>query len=469
MTRTARVRAATAIILIAGWALTLALSWPGHLSFDSIVQLHDGRGGFYHSWHPPVMAWLLGVGDALMPGAGLYVLFVTTLIFGSFLALIWTHHPTSWAAAILAVLFVPIPQFLLYPMLVWKDILFAAAAVAGFVCLGLAEAHWKHRHIRTSLLAGSFLLTVLATLARQNGLIALVAVAAAFAWIVARNSSWARGVLCGIAALVSAGGAVFAISSALATHSDGGEGTRTQLRLLRFYDLVGAVSTEPSLPLNVLADEPDLEALMRSDGRRLYSPERNDTLVGSTALQNALGQTEPGTIAAQWYDLVRHHPWLYLRVRARVFGQVLFTPDIEGCRPVFTGIEGPAGEMEDLGLKPRRDARDLALANHAKGFMGTPVFSHAVFGVLAIGALFILLRRRSPGDIAMALLLASAIVFTASFFVISIACDYRYLYYLDMAALCAVFTLALDPAYLFQVVAMWSGSFWDSRSDERKS
>jgi hypothetical protein len=191
--------------------------------------------------------------------------------------------------------------------------------------------------------------------------------------------------------------------------------------------------------------------------------------VGSPALQNALGQSEPSAIAAQWYDLVRHHPWLYLKVRARVFAQVLFTPDIEGCRPVFTGVEGPSGEMGDLGLKPRRDARDLALARYAKGFMGTPVFSHVVFGGLAIAALVLLLWRRSQGDIAMAALLASALVFTASFFAISIACDYRYLYLLDMAALSAVFYLALDPSYLFAVVAMWSGSFWDSRSDERKS
>ena len=54
------------------------------------------------------MAWLLGVGDALA-GAGLYVLFVTTLTFGSFFALMWTRSQTSWAAALLAVLFVPLP------------------------------------------------------------------------------------------------------------------------------------------------------------------------------------------------------------------------------------------------------------------------------------------------------------------------------------------------------------------------
>ncbi|MEI9931228.1 MAG: hypothetical protein WDM89_11975 [Rhizomicrobium sp.] len=49
-----------------------------------------------------------------------------------------------------------------------------------------------------------------------------------------------------------------------------------------------------------------------------------------------------------------------------------------------------------------------------------------------MGALVVLLRRRAQGDLAMAAMLISALLFTASFFVISIACDYRYLYFLDM-------------------------------------
>ena len=83
--------------------------------------------------------------------------------------------------------------------------------------------------------------------------------------------------------------------------------------------------------------------------------------------------------------------------------------------------------------------------------------------------LVLFLKRRAPGDTAFAFLLLAAFAFTASFFVISIACDYRYLYALDLAVIAAAFYLALDPAYLFQVVAMWSGSFWLDRSEARKS
>ena len=69
--------------------------------------------------------------------------------------------------------------------------------------------------------------------------------------------------------------------------------------------------------------------------------------------------------------------------------------------------------------------------------------------MLALVALCILLRRRRPEDIAVAGLLASAFVVTASFFVISIACDYRYLYFLDLAAIAGALAIASFASVAF--------------------
>ena len=57
------------------------------------------------------------------------------------------------------------------------------------------------------------------------------------------------------------------------------------------------------------------------------------------------------------------------------------------------------------------------------------------YALLALAGLVVLVSRRRPADLAMAGLLAGALAFAASFFVISISCDYRYLYLLDLAAL----------------------------------
>jgi hypothetical protein len=463
-------RFATVAIVAAGWLTALAIAWPGQLSYDSIVQLLDGRNGFYHSWHPPVMAWLLGLGDALMPGAGLFVACDALFLGAALVSLVWWAPRVSWAAAAVAAAIVLLPQVQLYQGIVWKDVLFANAAVAGFVCLVHCEAHWAAPRVRAAWLASAAILFVLATLTRQNGAVAAVASAVALGAIAGRVEGVWRGAAWGAGMLAAILAAAWLAASALAVRSDGGAGPVAQLRLLRLYDLVGAVAADPALPLDRLkADAPDLEALIRTDGVRLYSPQRNDTLVGSQALQAELGDTAPELMAAQWNDLLLRHLPLYLGVRANVFRWVFLTPDIAACRPVFTGVEGPDGEMQTLGVAPRMRPRDLTLSAYAKGFMGTPVFSHAAFALLAIVVLAVLLERRRPGDIAVAFLQLAGLAFTASFFAISIACDYRYLYFLDMAALTGALYLALEPGYLFQVLAMWSGSSWELRSAERKS
>jgi hypothetical protein len=470
MVRFGSARFAAVAVLIAGFALTLGLSWPGHLSYDSIVQLHDGRFGFYHSWHPPVMAWMLGVTDAILPGSGLFVILDALLLFAALMSLIWMRARVRWFAVAVLLLCLPLPQLILYQAIVWKDVLFANAMVAGFIALAQAEAHWANAKARWTWIAGAFVLFALAALTRQNGLIVPVFGALALALVAGRARGWRYAASIASASLAATLIVVLGAGALLARSSDRGEGPVAQLRLLRLYDIVGAVKADPSLPLDRLDDDnSELERLIRTDGVRLYSPERNDTLVGSQALQNELADTAPETMAAQWYDLVLHHPWLYLKTRAEIFRWVVLTPDVAACRPVFVGVEGPAGEMADLGLKPRQSPRDLALSAYAKSFMGTPVLSHLAFAIPGLLMLVLFLKRRAPGDTAFAFLLLSAFAFAASFFVISIACDYRYLYALDLSVIASLVYLALDPGYLFQVVAMWSGSFWLERSEARKS
>jgi hypothetical protein len=209
------------------------------------------------------------------------------------------------------------------------------------------------------------------------------------------------------------------------------------------------VAADPGLELTKLVDtEPDLAKAIRTEGVRLYTPQRNDTLAASVPLQTALANSDAGEIRDQWIDLVLHHPWLYLKTRARAFGWVAFTPQIGRCVPFVVGVGGPADEMRRLGLKLRMDVRDVALQNYANAFIHTPVFSHVTFGLIALLALFPLLRRGRPDDIAIAFMLIGAFVFTLSFFVISIACDYRYLYALDLSAMFAAFYIALNPELL---------------------
>ena len=91
------------------------------------------------------------------------------------------------------------------------------------------------------------------------------------------------------------------------------------------------------------------------------------------------------------------------------------------------------------------DAHDIALNYYGEFFLHhTPVFSHTLFALLGLGVLVLLIRRRGPVDIVIASLIAAALVFSATFYVLSIACDYRYLYLIDLSALAGVLYAAAD-------------------------
>jgi hypothetical protein len=432
-------RVAAAAVIVVGAAASLWLNLPGHLSYDSVVQLAEGRAGVYTGEHPLVMSWLLGVADLAAPGAALFVVFDTLLVFGALLAFVLIAPRVSWIAAPLAASFVLLPQLAIYPGIVWKDVLFAGASAAGFASLAWAAAEWARVRVRLELLAAGLALLTLAALSRQNGPVVLPFAAIAVGWIAAghrRTPSDRRALTYAGGSLVIGTALFIALSAALAMRLQTPAATQDAWTALEAYDIAGAVAREPALKLDALkARAPPLESLVRTQGVADYSPVRVDSLAPVFAQMDAAAAAPP--LAAQWRELIWRHPLLYLEVRSAALRWVFLTPDPAACGLVFTGVDGPPQEMADAGLRQRRNATDRALASYATAFAQTPVFSHAAYALVGLALLIVLLRRRRPPDLAVAAMLASAFAFAASFAVISIACDYRYLYDLDLAVIAA--------------------------------
>jgi hypothetical protein len=416
-------------VLLAGFAAMLALNAPGQMTYDSVMQLADGRRGFYDSWHPPVMAWLLGLFDAVVPGTLLFLVFQSALLLFALLAFLWVRPRGGWASAVIALLIVLTPQWLLYQGEIWKDILFADSAIAGFAALALASRD------RRWLIAAAAALT-LAAMTRQNGVVVLPVAAAVVGVLSARRfgarKGWAHAGLFLVATVgLAAGGTI-----ALAARGDGGNGAASQIRVAQSYDLAGALTHDPTLPLPTLtARDPHLETVLRTRGPALYSTLHNDPFAGDDQVNEAISNAPNGVIGEAWRDLVLHHPLLYLRTRLAVFHQVLLTPDAFNCHFSPVGIDGSPQVLQSLGLTARIRPRDQALADYARLFFSTPVFSHLAWGILALVLMTVLLRGGGDADLAVAGLLAAALLFTMTFVIISIACDYRYLVFLDFSAL----------------------------------
>jgi hypothetical protein len=428
-----------------GFVFSMAANLPGTLSYDSVIQLMEGRTGVYSGWHPPVMSWLLGLSDWVMPGAALFVVGVALLFFASLLSLLWLMPRVSWFGAVVTAVCMLTPQVLLYQGIVWKDVLFANSAVAAFLALAHLSLRWRNSRARYGLIGVAVFCLTLAALTRQNGIVLLPFGAFALGWSARRNGlprAWrTAAVFCTCVVVLMAGAsALFALRTAPE------RGTTKEIRILEFYDLNGALAREPNLPLPLLAQrDPALLSGMRGDGRKLYSPIRSDTLALSQRLQAELGRAPDSILHRPWFDFVVHHPGLYLRERAEVFRWVFVTPDIAACVPYVVGFRGPQPTMKALGFRPRVSPRDKLMNRYGQALIHTPLFSHVTFLTLALFEIGFLLRRRQAADIVLASMLTGAIVFCATFFFISLACDYRYFYVLDLTALTMLVYVALWP------------------------
>ena len=438
-------RNAYRIVILAGLILVLALNLPGHLSFDSIVAFYQGRTGVRQTWAPAIFPWILGRFDALLDGAGLYVAASAALLFFVLGALPRLRRRMTWLAPLLAAAAVATPQLLVYQGIVWRDVLFANLVVAAFVLLAFAVQGWRKRPALAPAL-GALACLATAMLVRENGIV-VVAVAAVALGLAARTTGWRSRLAWGLGGLVLVIALAFGLNLAVQPQQTVKKlRANAAARILEHADIVGAKAHDPSLALDAVARaNPKAPGVIAEGARISYSPERIDGLDRNETLRKTLWRLPDAAVAEQWRTVLIEHPDAYFAHRADTFQYVFLTPQIDHCLPVHVGVEGPPNLIAELRMKPGAEARDRALADYARRFYATPVFSHLSYAVIALVVAGALLLRRDPADWAIIGLQVAALAFAATFFVIAVACDYRYLYPLDLAAIAGALYLALDP------------------------
>ncbi len=446
--RTRQGAAATAfrITMAGGLLLVLAANLPGHMTLDSVVAMVEARTGVRQTWAPAVSSWILRLFDSLVAGTGLYVTASAALLFVSLMSLTGLRARTSWLAVAAGVLAIATPQVLIYQGIVWRDVLFANLAIAGFVCLAHVARGWAARPILP--LAGALVCLALAALVRQNGLILVVFASIVLAWT-ARGGG-ARAMLgWGLGSLAAAAVLALGINQiALPAKVPPYLRLNAATLILKHYDIIGAKAHHPKLRYGAIARvDPAAAAYLESAGPSQYSQSRVDTLDADETFRRTLWHVPDKAMDAEWIEVITRYPAAYVLHRADVFWWVFATPELGRCLPVTVGIDGPPEMLGELDLGSGQDMADLKLLRYASRFFGTPVFSHLAWAAAAVVVIGLLLRRRDPADWVFVGLLTGALTFVASFAIISVACDYRYLYLLDLAAIVGLIYTALDPPF----------------------
>jgi hypothetical protein len=439
-------RAAFRAVLAAGLLVMLGANLPGHLSYDSVAQLYEGHFHIRETWGPALYAWILGLFDGVIPGTALYVTVSGLLFFASLASFTNLRARTAWLAVAVAALVVLTPQVLVYQAIVWKDIAFTNTAIAGLVCLAHAAKAWPNVARRWGFLVASLVLLAVASQVRQNGIIAAFFAAIALG-CVASDGRWRRGLAWGFGGFVAVIAAGLAFTQlSIPPHSPPDPGVKTGLGIVQTYDLIGAAALDPTYRLPIMAKaSPSDTAMILQRAPLEYSGRRVDFVDRDKALTDAMWNVPASATSAQWVDLVLRHPGLYLKVRWNDFRWLIAPPVIDWCLPIYVGVDAPADKMGPLHLSHRYVQSDIELANYSSWFLDTPIYSHVFYGALSLVLAGLLLWRRQPADIVMAALQLAGLGFASSFFIISIACDYRYLYFTDLAALTGLVYAAVDP------------------------
>jgi len=429
-----RSRRSVGLTILVCATLTVVAHYPGQMSLDTILQLRDGQTGIYVSNQPPAMSFLLNLltpGGMLVMDVTLYALSVTVLLKGSFAGV-----PAKMAAVLLLFFY---PVVVLYNGILWKDVLFANLALLGFLLLplrtGIAQRRWL-------VLSGA--LFGLGCLVRQQGILVAVIGALAILTMPLQN----RRTLGRARSLTYWGGAAVAAALLLST-AVSATAMREQslarigpLFQIVVYDLAGMNAYGKGIGFQLLYQAGvDQIALQRKFAN--YQADRVESIAEDYGPRGPFYGIPLRIIFRQWGSAVRAHPALYLRHRFEVFKWLIGVRDTSRCLPIYAGVSAEPGVLvRALGLKPGLTwrARLLTVIEWHFLFLYEPI----EYAIIALALVAYLAWRRASHSATIIWLQIAGLAYLSSYFFIGIACDFRYTYFLVVAAVVGVADTLLD-------------------------
>ena len=428
-------------ILAAGWLALVIYAFPGMMTMDSIDQLQEARAAFYTDGHPPAMAALWRIVDAIIAGPfGMLVL--QTVVFLAGLYLLLRHAMQPRRAAIVASLLLVFPPILAPMAVIWKDCIMAGFLLLGAACL-LERCRWRR-------LAGLACL-VLATAVRYNTPAAtLPLVVLLFTWSNAAIETWKQW----LARYALALGAWLAVT--ILALGIGVALTDRKMHVwhssLALLDIAGTLAeadgTIPDEQLRqtfagteMLVDK-DIHAAIR----KVYIPwDFEPLIVREGHLWNMPMQgTTPAppekrdAIARAFWEVVTEHPGAYLVHRLQTFREVLGLTSRPVNGAVMTHRTQFPGLLEKLGTASGWSPLQQYLQRKVKQVAKrTPLFRPWMYLALTLVLLPLCIRR----DRDIAALLLSGLGMEASLFVLAPTPDYRYSHWMVVCTCIAIVML----------------------------
>ncbi len=397
-------------ILVVGFVVLVLYAFPGFMSTDSVIQLHQARTGAYNNAHPPLMAFLWGLLDAIVAGPLLMLLAQVALFLGGLYGVL-RQVLAPRPAAITAVAILWFPPIAAIMAVVWKDCQMAAYLMAGFALL-LSP--------RRRLRLGGLALITAACAFRHNAFAASVPlVGLVFEW--QPGARWWKRYLIAGAAAVATFLAATAINRALVVD---------EVHLTPAYtDIVGVLAfsearTDEDLR-HVLRDTPlRVTEGIHATARRLYDPRNSFHLTrgDQRMFDDATTPLHRAALARAWKELIVGDPHAYLSHRVAVFQELVGLSERGLWSPAFFGFVEHHTQAAWIGHDATPSTLQLEIhARFLRLIDETALFEAWMYGVLAVVFLLALARDRLSFT-----LLVSGLLYELSFFPTAGTPDCRY-------------------------------------------
>jgi hypothetical protein len=413
--------AAVAALIAAGYGLTLAIFYPGVMTYDAKFVYEDIGKGVLGDWQSPVMTVLWGAIDPVAPGAASMFLLIATCYWLGFGLVAFALARRSSRLALLLPLLALLPPAFVFVGIIWRDVLFATTwLLAAAIAYALAQ---RGARLRVPAQALAFVLCGFGVLLRPNALIAAPVLAAYILW--PTQMSFRRTAILFVPAVAG----FFALVQVV--YYDALGATRQHpLQSIMVFDLGGISHFAGQNAFPVTWSESETAQLLNG----CYQPTQWDIYWRIEPCDFVMRKLEReqelfGTpvITEAWARAVVRHPLAYLRHRAAFMWNFLTGSNLTMW---VADVEHPS---ETVFPDRRAFAALVALHDWLKL---TPPFRTGSWLLVCIAACGLGWRRRETPEGAFAVgVCGSAAVYVLSYFAVGVASDFRYGYWAVIAGI----------------------------------
>lgn len=412
---------AVAILIAAGYSLTLLVFYPGVMTYDAKFVYEDIAKHTLGDWQSPAMTVLWALIDPIAPGSASMFLLIVSFYWLGFGLLAFTLARRSVLVAVCVLILALAPPAFAFVGMIWRDMLFSTtwllAAVIVFATLGRGE------RLRVMAQVLAIVLCVFGVLLRPNALTAAPILGAYIAWPM--KVYWKRAAIAFVPAMV-----LFFLLVQFVYYGVLGATRQHPLQSIMVFDLGGIshFTRENQYPVTWTPAE---SKLLLDDCYRptewdiywriapcefvMHRLEKDEKVFGTSAVQSA------------WAYAVFRHPVAYLKHRAGFMWNFLTGANLTMW---VTDVERPDREvfLDRPAFVMFKRVHDVLKA--------TPLFRAGTWLVACIAICGLAWRRRETAEGAFAIgLCATAAVYVATFFAVGVASDFRYGYLAVLATI----------------------------------